>query len=132
MNPNWETDRRNGTGRPLGARNRLSGKLISDLAALWEAEGAKILQKMAMREPGQLARMAYATLPKDVLLSVEQRVPGGLSTEDWALLMEVLNLLRWVMPAGSKALPSETFKVIEDALRAHYAKQLPKAYTKSH
>ena len=41
--------------------------------------------------------------------------------------MEVLNLLRWVMPAGSKALPSETFKVIEDALRAHYAKQLPQA-----
>jgi len=71
--------------------------------------------------------LAYATLPKDVLLSVEQRIPGGLSTEDWALLMEVLNLLRWVMPAGSKALPSETFKVIEDALRAHYAKQLPQA-----
>jgi hypothetical protein len=71
---------------PQGLRNRLSSKLISDLSDIWHDNGPEILRKMAMREPVQLARMAYATLPRDILVSVEQRIPGGLSAEDWMLL----------------------------------------------
>jgi len=80
----------NGGGRPPSSRSRLSNKLITDLSEIWHANGPEILRKMAMREPGTLARMAYATLPKDILVSVEQRIPGGLSPEDWALLTQVL------------------------------------------
>jgi hypothetical protein len=79
---------------------------------------------MAMREPGTLARMAYATLPKDVLVSVEQRIPGGLSAEDWGLLTQVLDLIRGLVPPGSNALPAEVCGVIETALRAHFAKHI--------
>ena len=57
----------NGAGRPVGSRTRLSNKLITDLSEIWHANGPEILRKMAMREPGTLARMAYATLPKDIL-----------------------------------------------------------------
>jgi hypothetical protein len=109
-------------GRPLGVRNRLTNKLVTDLSEIWHQEGPKILQKMAQRHPDQLARMAYATLPKDILVSVEQRIPGGLSPEDWALLQQVLDLIRDNMPAGINAAPAEVLNVIAMALRIHYAK----------
>jgi hypothetical protein len=80
---------------------------------------------MALRDPIALARMAYATLPKDILVSVEQRIPGGLAPEDWALLTQVLDLIRSAIPPGSNAPPGEVFDVIETALRAHFAKEIP-------
>ena len=71
-----------------------------------------------------LARMAYATLPRDVLVSVEQRIPGGLSAEDWVLLTQVLDLIRGAIPPGKNAPPAEVFGVIETALRTHFARQI--------
>jgi hypothetical protein len=79
---------------------------------------------MAMREPGTLARMAYANLPKDILVSVEQKIPGGLSAEGWVLLTQLLDLIRSAVPAGSNAPPAEVFGVIETALRAHFAREI--------
>ena len=79
---------------------------------------------MVHRDPTQLARLAYATLPKDILVSVEQRIPGGLSAEDWTLLQEVLNMIRGAIPPGSNAPPAEVFSVIETALRAHFARAI--------
>jgi hypothetical protein len=107
-----------------GMRHRLSNKLITDLSEVWHANGPGILQKMAMRDPVQLARLAYATLPKDILVSVEQRIPGGLSAEDWGLLQEVLNMIRSAVPPGSNSPPAEVFGVIETALRAHFAREI--------
>jgi hypothetical protein len=105
-------------------RNRLSNKLISGLYDIWHAHGPDVLKKMALRDPIALARMAYATLPKDILVSVEQRIPGGLAPEDWALLTQVLDLIRSAIPPGSNTPPAEVFGVIETALRAQYAKQI--------
>ena len=64
------------------------------LSDIWHDNGPDILRKMAMRDPVQLARMAYATLPRDILVSVEQKIPGGLSAEDWTLLQQVLDRIR--------------------------------------
>jgi hypothetical protein len=50
---------------------------------------------MAMREPVQLARIAYATLPRDI-------IRGGLSAEDWTLLQQVLDLIRGAIPPGQQ------------------------------
>src|SRR5262249_40425224 len=96
----------------------------SDLSEIWQAGGPGALQKVGMRDPTQLARLAYATLPKDILVSVEQRIPGGLSAEDWGLLQEVLNMIRGAIPPGSNSPPAEVFGVIETALRAHFARQI--------
>ena len=82
------------------------------------------MEKMAIRHPDQLARMAYATLPKDILVSVERQIPGNLSPEDWALLQTVLDLIRDNMPAGTDAAPAEVLNVIAMALRIHYAKPI--------
>jgi len=112
-------------GRPPGARTRLSHKLIQDLSDIWHANGPDVLKKMALREPTRLAQMAYATLPRDILVSVEQRIPGGLSAEDWELLTQVLDLIRSAIPPGSNTPPAEVFGVIETALRSHFAKEIP-------
>jgi hypothetical protein len=111
-------------GRPPGARNRLSHKLIEDLHNIWETNGPQILKIMASREPARLAQIAYATLPRDVLVSVEQRIPGGLDAESWALVLRVLDVVKKVMPEGVTAGPDEVFEVIETALRSHFAKQI--------
>src|SRR5262249_32217893 len=121
---NGITNLRPAGGRPPGVRNRLSNKLITDLSDIWHANGPDILRKMAMRDPIQLARLAYATLPKDILVSVEQRVPGGLDADDWALLMRVLDTIKGAIPPDREAPPAEIFGVIETALRSHFARAI--------
>jgi hypothetical protein len=114
-----------GPGRTPGVRNRLSNQLITDLSEIWHEHGPAVLKKMALRSPNELARMAYATLPKDILHSVEHRVaPGGLSADEWALNMQVLDLIKANIPAGSNAPPAEVFEVLANALRAHFAKPI--------
>jgi len=114
----------NGGGRPVGSRTRLSHKLITDLSEIWHQHGPDVLKKMALRDPIVLARMAYATLPKDILVSVEQRIPGSLDPESWAMLVRVLDTIKGAIPPGSNAPPAEVFGVIETALRAHYAREV--------
>jgi hypothetical protein len=115
----------NGGGRLLGARTRLSHKLIEDLSEIWHAEGPSALKKIALRDPVRLAQLAYATLPKDVLISIEQKaIPGGLEPEDWAVLMRVLETIKSAIPPDSNAPPAEILSVIETALRAHFARQI--------
>ena len=46
--------------------------------------------------------------------------PGGLDVEDWALMVRVFDLIKANAPADAGA--GEVFGVIEEALRARYAK----------
>jgi hypothetical protein len=102
-------------------RNQFSKKLIEDLTTIWEVEGPGCLKIMAKEHPDRFALLAYSTLPKNVMLSLEQHAPGGLSIEDWALLVRVLDIIK---AAQIDAGPGEVFAVIETALRGHYAKQI--------
>jgi hypothetical protein len=109
---------KNGSGRAL-----LSKKLIEDIAETWQAEGIGILRIMAKEDPASLAKLAFGILPKDVLVSVEQKAPGGLSVEDWSTLTRLLDVIRACVPADAG--PGEVFEVIETALRSHYATPVP-------
>jgi len=64
-------------------------------------------------------RGGFCTLPRDILVSVEQHVPGGRSVEDYATLRRLLDLIK--ASADPNAGPAEVFGVIEEALRAYYA-----------
>jgi hypothetical protein len=80
---------------------------------------------MRQRDNTRFVQMAYATLPRDILISVEQRtLPGGLDPDDWLLMRRVLDLIKANVPADSNAGPAEVFGIIENALRAHYAKSI--------
>src|SRR5262245_16524638 len=74
----------NPNGRPT-ARSRLTERFIADVAGTWERHGAIILEKMAVKSPDRFADMCSRLIPRDVSLTLEHRLPGGLSEADWAI-----------------------------------------------
>src|SRR5215470_8935699 len=75
-----------GAGRPVTSRQKISERLLQDLAQVWEEHGKEVLTKLAVSDPGKLAQIAYGLLPKDVFISVEQKTPGGLDPDAYASL----------------------------------------------
>lgn len=73
------------------------------------------------------ASLGVAILPRDVLVSVEQTMPGGLDPQDWGLLLQVLDLIKANVPADANASPGEVFAIIESTLRERYAKPIEAA-----
>jgi hypothetical protein len=79
----------NPAGRGMTNRQRISERLLQDLAVVWEEHGKSILERLAMDDPGKLATIAYGLLPKDVFVRVEdQREPGNLES-----IRELLDIL---------------------------------------
>ena len=60
--------------------------MFVDLAAVEEEYGVSVLERLAVSDPGKLAQIAYGLLPRDVFISVEQRTPGNLDPNEWAIL----------------------------------------------
>jgi hypothetical protein len=60
--------------------------MLADLGVVWEAHDASVLERLAITDPGKLAQIAYGLLPRDVFISVEQRTPGNLDPDEWAIL----------------------------------------------
>jgi hypothetical protein len=73
----------------------------------------------------RLAQLAYATLPKDVLISIEAESNSrrararGLGGADASARDD-----QSAIPPDSNAPPAEILSVIETALRAHFARQI--------
>ena len=88
---------------------------------VWEAHGASVLERLAVTDSGKLAKIAYGLLPRDVLISVEQRKPGNLDPDEWAILRRVIDLIQ--VNAGGKEL-GPVLETIENALRADQAKMI--------
>jgi len=49
---------------------------------------------LAKNDRATFAKLAIANLPKDILVSVDQRIPRGLDLEEWAVLRRVLGLIK--------------------------------------
>lgn len=109
----------NPAGRPIGARQKISEKLLADLAVVWETEGESVLRRLAIEDPGKLAQIAYGLLPRDVFISVEQRTPGNLDPDEWAILRRVIDLIK---QNANGAELGPVLETIENALRADQAK----------
>jgi Family of unknown function (DUF5681) len=111
----------NPAGRPIGARQKISEKLLADLAVVWETEGESVLRRLAIEDPGKLAQIAYGLLPRDVFISVEQRTPGNLDPDEWAILRRVIDLIK---QNANGAELGPVLETIENALRADQAKPI--------
>jgi hypothetical protein len=106
----------NPTGRPMSSRQRISERLLADLAGVWEEHGASVLQRLAVTEPARLAQIAYGLLPRDVFLHVQQtEAPHA---NELARLRDILDVIGQVCPDGD---PQEILDGIEQDLRARYA-----------
>ena len=105
-------------------RQRISEKLLADLASVWETHGKSVLARLAVTEPGKLAasRLRPVAARGVVHHGGFQRIPGNLEPDEWATLRRVLDIIQQCAPAGSD--PSKVFETIEFALRADYAKEI--------
>jgi hypothetical protein len=112
-------------GRPPGTRNFITKELIARYTEAFEKHGPKALEIVARTEPAKFLQLGFGILPRDVLVSViEQRRPGGLSAEDWALMLKVLDMIKSCIAPDANAPPAEVFSIIENALRSHFAKEI--------
>jgi hypothetical protein len=102
----------------LSVRSKISEKLLADLADVWEEHGVGVLLRLAVTDPGKLAQITYGLLPRDVFISVEQRTPGNLDPDAWAILRRVIDLIQ-VNAKGAELGP--VLATIENALRAEGA-----------
>ena len=110
------------SGNPLGRpRTRLTDKFVQDLAATWEKHGAKILEGMAKKAPIQLAELCSRLIPKDVSVTLQQRLPGNLEPDEWAAMVELLGAIKSQLP-GDDRKPGEIAQLVTEALRLHSAK----------
>jgi hypothetical protein len=89
------------------------------LASVREEHGVSLLRRLAVTDPGKLAQIAYGLLPRDVFISVEQRTPGNLDPDEWAILRRVIDLIQ-ANARGAELGP--VLETIETALRADQAK----------
>jgi hypothetical protein len=121
----------NKLGRPIGTRNKFSESFVSDVAATWTKHGGDILEKMATDEPARFAELCGRLIPRDVQLTVSQRVPGGLEADEWAIALEVFQAVRAGLPEADKRQPGEVLNFVLDAIRAHDAKLIETSDTET-
>ena len=82
----------NAAGRGMTNRQRISEKLLADLATVWETHGESVLQRLALTDPGELATIAYDLLPRDLTASVEAKTPGNHDPDEWRVLVDLVRL----------------------------------------
>jgi hypothetical protein len=63
-------------------------------------------------------------LPKDILVNVQQQVPGNLDPDEWRVLVDLIRLIKSSAPEGAKALPTEIVPAIKETVRSYFAKPI--------
>ncbi len=84
----------NPSGRPRGARNKLTERFLEDLHAAWQKHGEKALETLAENDPGKLATIVAGLVPKDVHINV------GLG-DQLAAMLEAMQAQHLTVPAGA-------------------------------
>ncbi len=54
------------SGRPKGARNKLTETFLEDVYEVWQEHGKQVLTTLAEKDPGKLATIVASLVPKDV------------------------------------------------------------------
>ena len=114
----------NPNGRPLGARSEFSNSFLRDLAASWGQCGPDVLARVAASDPSRYLAVCSTLIPRDVAVSIEQRLPGGLPSEDWSIVLEVMNAVKQSLPDANARRPGEVMEHVLQALRAYDAKTI--------
>ncbi len=103
----------NPNGRPVGSRNAF----MADLA---DVAGARPRHGSALRPKEQRDVLCHlcAAIPRDVALTIETQLPGGLQPDDIA----ILRAIKEAIPNAGERSPQEVLEYVRDTLRAAEAK----------
>jgi Family of unknown function (DUF5681) len=108
----------NPVGRPTGARTRFTEAFVGDVAKAWEQHGAGVLEQMAASEPSKFAELCSRLIPRDVSLKLEQpQTPHGLSSEDWRIVLQILQAIKQTLPDAGLRPPGEILEFVASAIR---------------
>ena len=76
---------------------------------------------LSLLEHGGTASLLPREHPtKDVQISLQARLPGGLDEPDWAALLELLSAVKAALPNDERK-PGEIAELVTEALRSHQA-----------
>jgi hypothetical protein len=119
-NPAWVKGvSANPAGRPLGSRHAISTGVLTEFSALVNSdEAATSLRTLMIEDAGRFWTIAASLLPREVAMTVQQRLPGNLSADQWQRLTGLLAIAE---AAGAKGTPEEVAARIERALHAEFA-----------
>ena len=81
-----------------------------------------MLNRLAVEDPATFAKLAVGLVPKDVLLSINAKLPGGMDPDDWQLVTEVMGAIKQSIPDANTRQPGEVLQHTLDALRSYSAK----------
>jgi hypothetical protein len=81
---------------------------------------SEVLRIMAATEPAKFAQLAAGLIPREALLTVAQRLPGNLESEDWELMLSVCAAIKQALPEPAPA--ERGFKL---CARPQFAKPTP-------
>ena len=112
----------NPAGRPLGSRHKITEAIIQDISGAWQTHGPQVLDRLAVEDPATFAKLAVGLVPKDVLLSINAKLPGGMDPDDWQLVTEVMGAIKQSIPDANTRQPGEVLEHTLAALRAYSAK----------
>jgi hypothetical protein len=123
-NPAWKKGGAspNPKGRPWESRNRLHDSVVATVVELWDAGGKESLAQLMVDDPATYHKLTFGLLPKEAKLTVEQRIPGNLSPDEWAAVTLAMNAIQRAGAAGVS--PEVIGEWIETDLRARLATPL--------
>jgi hypothetical protein len=105
----------NQLGRP---RAKFVDAFVGDVAKTWEQHGAGVLEQMAASEPSKFAELCSRLVPRDVSLKLEQpQTPHGLSSEDWRIVLQILQAIKQTLPDAGLRPPGEILEFVASAIR---------------
>jgi hypothetical protein len=114
----------NPTGRPIGSKNAFSAAFIGDMQASWAEHGPEVLARVARSDPSRYLGVCASIVPRDVALSITERLPGGLGADDWAIVTEIMTAVKQGIPDAGMRTPGEVLNFVLDAIHAHSAKTI--------
>jgi hypothetical protein len=75
------------------------------------------MEKTAIDQPTVFFATCARLIGPEVKLTIEQRLPGNLSMEDWQMMKEVIAAVRQAIPDAAGAPPGAVLEHVLGALR---------------
>jgi hypothetical protein len=105
-------------------RQRISERLLGDLAEVWDRRGPDVLERLADEDPSKLAAIAFGILPKEAFVKVQNELDPRLALQNMdadalAALGGLINAIKEAKADGCE--PGTVFAWVEEDLRAKMA-----------